>query len=97
MMSAAQGAIKMQKCDFCGTPNPEECIQCQTCGNPVRRPAPPSLLTENSEGGSEYFHIDRRALADSPEQERAVLARARAELQAETKSRKWWWKRQREG
>jgi hypothetical protein len=83
----------MRKCDFCGAPNPTERIECRSCGNPVRRPAPPSLLTENSDGASAYFHIDRQSLADSPEEERAVLARARAELQAEARARRWWWKR----
>jgi hypothetical protein len=83
----------MRKCDFCGAPNPEERIECRSCGNPVRRPEPPSLLTDNSEGASAYFHIDRQSLADSPEEERAALARVRAELQAEERNRKRWWRR----
>src|SRR5688500_10703138 len=95
-MSAVEGASTMRECDFCGTPNPDERIACRACGNPVRRPDPPPLLTEESEGNSEFFRIDRETLADSPEEERAMLARARAELQDPTKSRKRWWQRSRE-
>jgi hypothetical protein len=80
----------MIECEFCGAPNPEERIACRECGNPVRRPPPPSLVTSNDESASDYFALDRAGLSDSPDEERQALAKVRAAIQESDRDKKWW-------